>query len=548
MQQNKEVVMKTRYFLTLVLAIVFMLALAACGSGNGDDNGNGTEGDQPQPTPAAQPTPAPEGDGEVETPPGVPTFEDDEAAWFDYHFPARDLGGVELRWSRLGNPYHENPIMAAEDEARRQRVQERFNVVLDMSLPNIYDIMGWGDVPHEMIASHAAGDPIVHFLQIYMGFWFRPMAQAGILMDMTDTIPNLFPPTYYEYFGEWHGSVYGFARYPIHGWQHLVYNREMIRATGIDYTPSEMFVQGRWSHDDFFDYMVRLNDLLEPDVYAFIGHPTNLMRKFVTASGGAVLNPRTFVPEFLQPEFLRAATFHQRVTQAGLTFTPTYNPDNSRYSLPAGGASFNYGEAAMTLSSCNAFATIGNFFEMGYVPPPWCNTMTFPASGDWRDFATVNPSYRAFLNDAWVVVSVEENALPGNITPEDVINMVFSFNENHAQNLVAARELHAQGLVAANDHLRGTDALWTPLDQELYHWFAARPTLHGTSIAGAGAFQGEYNHTVGGGGDFHANFSAILGSVVWGLHDSGILLEADIPPAMWQQMIEFGETLEQDED
>ena len=45
-------------------------------------------------------------------------------------------------------------------------------------------------------------------------------------------------------------GVYGFVT-SYQGTEGLVYNKAMIEEAGIEFTPTEMFLNGTWSYDDF---------------------------------------------------------------------------------------------------------------------------------------------------------------------------------------------------------------------------------------------------------------------------------------------------------
>jgi len=322
----------------VALALVLVIAFAACG--NNDDNGDTTANNQPAtvdtPTPAETPaqTPAvtPDPDPATDAPTAAvvsaaPDFNTDLDGFLDYHFPATDLGGITLRWVGFGNVNHDNPVYAARYQERARRVEERFNVNLEfIEDDNITAIAGaWGDVPDVIMASVAAGDPIAHIFRGNAAYWAPALANGGYLRNIDAYVRQNFPTSWYDFVGQASdGTVYGFMNGPGYAWNIMLYNRDMIRAAGMDMTPSEMFMAGRWSLDDFYDYLVELNQLLPDDVTPLGIHNTWWKRMASYANGGYLLNPRTSVPGLLHEATLEPLHMLQRLVAEGLHLQPGF--------------------------------------------------------------------------------------------------------------------------------------------------------------------------------------------------------------------------------
>ena len=546
----------------LAVALVLVIAFAACGN-NDNDSDTTTPVTPPadnQPadtTPPDEPTPPPADyaddvtEGAVAT--GAPDFAADLDGFLDYHFPATDLGGVTLRWVGFGNPYHDNPVYAARYQERRERVEERFNVRLEfIENDDIVAIAGaWGDVPDVMIASVAAGDPIAHAFRGNAGYWFPSLANGGYLIDMDAHIRANLPSGYYSYLGESAtGRAMGFAYQPAYAWNVMTYNRDMIRAAGMAMTPSEMFREGRWSLDDFYDYLVELNQLTGADVTPFGIHHQWWFRLASYANGGYILNPRTSAPGILLDQTLEPMILLQRLIQDGLYLQPGFLEEGDRNQVPGGlwawtadhlGGShielFRNGNVAITSMAPWDFEETGNFFEFGIVPPPWGSNVTFP--GDWRDLKTHTP-YRSVFNDGTTMMLVQ--GTPDAVTPEVFMNMAFTWFENRAEQLVNIRgEIGGDGVI----RLGSSQHLFTPGDVEIWEWYASNSTWEGMDSGGfwAPAIQDALNNTLATTRDFRSAFEAVMPQLTWQLYDFGRLSRENIPDAMWTQAAEFGATM-----
>ena len=69
--------------------------------------------------------------------------------------------------------------------------------------------------------------------------WLYPKALETLQM------PEVFKKTVVS--GD---SIYGFVT-SYQGTEGLVYNKAMIEEAGMEFTPTEMFLNGIWSYDDF---------------------------------------------------------------------------------------------------------------------------------------------------------------------------------------------------------------------------------------------------------------------------------------------------------
>ena len=548
--------------LVIALLVVAALILAACGR-NGDDPPAAT------PDPVVEETPAPvveddNGDenGDEDVPPvGAPDFDEDMMGFLDYHFPATDLGGITLRWVGFGNPYSDNEVHAAEAQERRARVEERFNVTLEfIEDDNIIAIAGaWGDVPDVIMASVAAGNPVAHLFRGNAGYWFPTLANNGYLVNMDSALRAALPPSFFEFFGESiDGVAYGFNYQPAYSWNIMTYNRDMIRSVGMEMMPSDMFRAGRWSLDEFYEYLVELNALLPDDVNALGLHQNWWMRMAVFANGGYIVNPRTRVPGLLMEETIEPLVFLQRLVQDGLFIQPGWIPaDNDPPPVIPGGF-WSWGAAMIGGSHTELFAEertaiaslapwdfgwVGERFEFGIVPPPWGSNVTFP--GDWRDLKTHTP-YKSQFNDATANMIIR--GTPDVVTPEVFINMIFTWYEGRARNLVNIHDDLAEtgGIL----RLGSSQYLFTPGDVELWEWYASNSVFE---IMDGSNFwiipmHDAWLNTLGGTRDFRAAFEAVMPNLVWAMYEANILRREHIPAEMWALAEEFGANIPAEED
>jgi hypothetical protein len=487
----------------------------------------------------------------------VPAFDEDLEGWLDHHFPATDLNGITLRISGFGDPYHENPVYAARYTERRERVERRFNVNLDFSNDDIVAIAGgWSDVPDAVVASIAAGDPLVHLFRGNAGYWFPSLANGGHLRDMDATIRSRLPGAYFNYIGESAtGRAYGFMTGPAYAWNILAYNRDLIRSVGMEYTPSEMFIQGRWSYDDFYEYLAELNSRLPAEVTPLGAHQNWLKRFLVFSNGGYIVNPRTRIPGHLNDNTMTALNFMARLVEDGLFLQPGFVAPEPEGTSPfptghmswaaafVGGSHadlFRDGLVAIGSAAPWDFGWIGENFEFGVVPPPWGPDINFP--GNWRDLKTHTP-YQSVFNDGSSIMLV--NGTPDAVTPDVYINMVFTWYENDAERLVdnMTGNMSPDGVMS----LGSSQYLFTDTDVMLWEWYASNSVfeiMDGSNYWTLPVQQAWLN-SLGGMTDFRTSFEAIMPHLVWAQYDAGIILRENIPDHLWVLAAEYGAGLEE---
>lgn len=540
----------------LVLALAFVAACGRNGDDNGDDNGGtaitdpvqNDEDDNGDDAGAPEPGPGDDDNGEVdETLPDVVWDLDNLEPFLDRHFPAVDLGGITLGFSGLGNADTDNPEYAARYAPRRAMVEERFNITMDFSHHSITDHAAWTDVPDFLIASVAAGNPVTNFFSGSAGYWYRALANHDAVVDMTEWFHENLPRHWFAYIGEHRGRAHGFNT-GNYSWLFLSYNRDLVRGSGIQYTPQEMFLQGRWSWDDFHDYFMELRTLL-PDEIEMIGMHLSHWKRMGTMSNGTwILHPATNIPGMLDEAYIDFANFTQRLVQDRLWRAPGF----IEYGMAAGvppegqwsfvetwmenpmshGAMFQYGYLVMTSRHpWNVYSDAARF-ENGMVPFPWGPRVSWPASGDWRDLKTANPGlYNSPTHDTSNTTLLV--GTPDVVTPEVFIAIMATWRPEMARDLVIDMERQAQGLPARYATPGGMNDFWTDMDRDIYQWYASHPVWEPMDAIGFWTHQGAYNRLWQGtlwlGGDFRPVFESVVGGIILGLMDTGMINEVDVP-------------------
>jgi ABC-type glycerol-3-phosphate transport system substrate-binding protein len=528
--------------LLFCMLLAFALMLAACGN---NDDGGGAADVPSTPTPTPTPQQAQDTDDEAEEE-EEDRWTDERFAVFNEYFPPVDLGGITLRIN-FADPEDMADEFAQEIwRERRDWIQESFNITLEYNQA-FYNAIEWHEQPTQLIASIAAGDPIFHLGNaINAAFHFPQLARADILIPGGGWIEDNFPPDFWNFVGEHNGTVYGFGVTPLTSTMGIIYNRDLIRQVGMEMTPSEMFIAGRWSHEDFYNYLSELQSLLPEGSYAIGLHPDHLQRGFAFANGGYFINPFTNVPGYLDESFLEGVRLQQRMIASGIQVGPGWWPEEDGAPRPGGqwsfaggrwpatGTMFRDGEIAIGLGLRWEFEAISALFEFGFVPFPWGSNVQWPASGDWRDLKDYG--YNSFVNDGGT--SVLFRGTPSSVNHDIFARILFSYTLN--QTYVNLRDAWRAG-ESSPFVIPGTNDLFEDIDKELWHWYASNPVWENIlNVGGSGTFLVEWHQVLGNNTDPRPAFESVIGEHVWLMYDFGSIRLEDLPESVRIQAEEFG--------
>jgi hypothetical protein len=309
-------------------------------------------------------------------------------------------------------------------------------------------------------------------------------------------------------------------------------------------TPSEMFVAGRWNHDEFYNYLSTLATLLPEGVLPMGVHPDQFIRGLAFANGGYVKNPATRVPGYLNEPFLESGRLLQRLIHSGLTQGPGFAPPEEDGGVGAwsfGAAhfpgvvpQFNEGNLAMTILQRWQFYGTSAHVEFGIIPFPWGSNVQFPTSGNWQDLRDYG--YNSFVLDANLLLLVE--GTPAVVTHDIAQRIIFSYNLNMValESIAAFRAGEPDPTEAPN-----LGNLFEDIDRELWQWYALGPVL--CQVAGGNtppAFFTAFHNALGANTDLRPALEAVVGEDVWHMLQMGSINIAHVPESVRLQAEEFG--------
>lgn len=393
--------------LAILLAGAMMFSLIGCSSGKDKDKGSATE----------QPTATEEAKNDATEEPSDATEEPEGE--FDYHtlFPGGDLGGKTIRLLATSNLAALNPDEVTEEpledykiEERRANVkyiEEKYNCKLEfVSLEG-----AWDDQSKELSMAYAAGKPLVDVMDLYLQH-LGAFTTNDILYDATELVKTL--PILPEYYGAWNGRVYGPSLGM--GGEGIFYNYDLINKAGMEKTPAQMFDEGRWSYDDFYEYCKELKSKLGEDEYPLLVSPGYWLLFAPAANGETIMADDGL--HLTSAAMLETMEFYQKLVKDGLISIPPLN-EAGKYDNWTHGGKFDAGAGiAMAHRAGWQVASINSGFQIGFVPYPWGSNVTIEKTGEPGSYLTLSDNYKATFFDGQLLSlrkGIEEVGDPGTI-------------------------------------------------------------------------------------------------------------------------------------
>ena len=247
----------------------------------------------------------------------------------------------------------------------------------------------------------------------------------------------------------------------------IVYNRDMIKAAGMEKTPGEMFAEGKWSLTDFHDYLAELKTKLPEGVNVFGTHSLNWIRGAAYANDATIMDPETYVPTYAT-EALEA---FQKLVAEGLAVNATEvtrDDGTIGYDWNPTQQGFKEGKLALCHGDDWDFEGFASTFDFGIVPYPWGSKVTVQNN----DYKTLSDNYRSYIKDAGVYVVIK--GAEKKAAPEQYMNLLFSYLQEEGELLLTNREREAKGEMVGPSDVGTPRNFTTDLDIELWDWYRSR--------------------------------------------------------------------------
>lgn len=322
-----------------------------------------------------------------------------------------DLQGmtVKVRNWDSPNPYSED--CSEVDKEKWLPIYEAAKAKYNCNFAFYEPTVEYDDFTTEWLQSIASGSPAWHITNNFSAMWLLTMVGNGGLEDITAALDTLNIPETFKKAVTAGDKAYGFVT-DYQGTEGLVYNRQMIEDAGMEYTPTEMFMNGKWSYNDFYDYMVELQSKLPEGTYAFFIDP-NYWNIFASAANGTQHVDNALNITMTDDAYIETMEFLQKLWNAGVCRMPNVTESGSYDNWGTPSATFDQGvEVAMTHRAMWQVGGLNNNgVDWGFVPYPWGSNVTCDG-----DYTTLSDTYRAAYYDFGCmgqILAGVENDFPG---------------------------------------------------------------------------------------------------------------------------------------
>lgn len=401
-----------------------------------------------------------------------------------------DLKGmtVKVRLWDSPNPYSEDTDQVDVDKWLPifEAAKAKYNCEFAFYEPTVeYD-----EFTTEWLQSITSGSPCWHITNNFSAMWLITMTVNNGLEDISKAVETLQIPEIFKHTATAGDGVYGFVT-SYQGTEGLVYNKAMIEDAGMEMNPTEMFLAGKWSYNDFYNYMTELQSKLPEGDYAFFIDPY-YWAIFATTANGTQPVASTLDTTVTDDAFIECMEFLQKVWNAGVCRMPDGEKGNySNWGTP--GKTFDQGvEVAMTHRATWQMGGLNNNgVDWGFVPYPWGNNVTI--EGD--DYTTLSDNYRAAFYDYGCMGNIlagVENDFPGidkDYLLEALVNLTYDLFVSDEKKASLAAEVAG----TAGEKELDMGAFNYEEDAILYNWLLQRTVYNNVAtLSNAGLMKCSY--------------------------------------------------------
>ncbi len=436
---------KRRKILATLLASSMVFSMAACGETTTESTESASES-------VAETTEAAEETSEEVV---------EEAAY-------PDLGGVTIKvWNAFPglnetvDPAADNYNAIAADA--KTVIEERYNCILEPVQLEGSDGISDAEV---MLASITSGEPFADVVNLD-NVTLMPMVINDVLVDFTGQTDSWKVPQGFIDEATFNGKVYGFT-FDSAGAEMIAYDRDFFEEIGMEKTPTDMFMEGKWSYEDFKAYLVELKTKLPEGMYP-IGHYPFHWAWAAAAANGASLVDADMQVNFTDDAVVEGIAFYQELINEGLAApaTPGTNDEGeTTYSW-----NYQYHDEKIAMGRIEPWQ-MDFEAEMNYglVPMPWGSNVTLGTEGD---YTTLSDNYET--GRVWMSIKSVLKEAPSGVDPVVLMDILLDYEAEVDGAIRGAWEAEEAGTFEYGHLKAGTPRNFkTAEDMELFDWAATR--------------------------------------------------------------------------
>lgn len=324
---------------------------------------------------------------------------------------------------------------------------------------------------------------------IFCGREFVMIGLRDYLADISADVDKLEIGNLYTEAASWNGKVYGWTYDNLGSSYVLVYSREYLKHIGMEKTPTDMFVEGKWDYESCRTYLNELKGKLPDGTYPIAVHSNHWVSMAPAANGVVSIDSQGGINLAAEP-YIQAMEFYTSLIDAGLA------PESTDVKIEENGginANQPYGIGGMSgKTDANQFVitmveawqykdVLEGKGDWGIVPFPWGPQVT--CSGDYK---TLSDNY-LIPQSIWTNVLVPKSEYRSAATkeiPDIVLHQIAQEfcdmdDPNGAAVRHAAWEAESKGEKYENYGYKPGDPGYfvTEQDIEVFDWMHTRASL-----------------------------------------------------------------------
>lgn len=380
---------------------------------------------------------------------------------------AYDFGGVEVKgFGGFFSEWSDEENELAQEA--KQVIEKKYNIKLVTAEMEGYDGGNDGEL---LLASVASGNPACDLIALGPESSVEVLSN-DLLFDLTDYVDDFKVGSFFTDAATFNGKCYGIS-YDDICMDSLVYDRDYLKEIGMEKTPTDMFMEGKWDYDNFKAYLIEMKSKLPDGVYPIGQYPYHWATMAASANG-VPLAGQDFVLNYNNDAVIEATEFYQELLNEGLACPPEIGVDedgNTQYTWH-----YSFGDEKIVLGRAEHWALGGFTQNYGVVYWPWGSNITCEG-----DYTTLSDNYKVARNYIVFmgVVDATKTGIPGNVLMQ--IAMDYSNEVGNRPYLRDSYEAEQAGNYQLACSGAGTARSFrTEQDIELYDWATSRNIIEWT--------------------------------------------------------------------
>ncbi len=446
-----------------LLTVAMMGTLVACGG----DSGSSSSSDSSTPGSSS----AENSSSSAETP-----SSDDTPVEETYDFGGQVVKVYGGAFNKLDPDSQDDdaPAWVAAAEA----VEKEYNIDIQWTKPEGYDGYNLDEV---LVNSINAGAGAVNILSSDPDAIMTFIGDDKIV-DLTDEIDKLEIGSVYTEGATWLGRCYGASFDDIGDVYAIVYDRGYLEEIGMEKTPTDMFMEGKWSYDDVLEYCAELKSKLPEGVYPFGIHYYHWAAMAGAANGGVPSVSSDGVIGLADQNYIDAMEFYKTLLERGYAYPVQFGHDEESGDINDDGPQDFYGTGnlntnfVMTRAEAWEFSSIQSNTNdnWGLVLWPWGDSVT--CNGDYTTLSDNYKTAQAYWSPTVIMSDAEaQTGIPAITLMQIARDYYYAGSPEREEVIHGAWVSEQAGETPTIGFSAGTPRNFsTQEDMELYDWAHTR--------------------------------------------------------------------------